>query len=136
MKQLTSILLTVLLLLSSSGVTFAQHFCGEYKMMEEITLGEKHLSCGMVMDESSCGDEQHQDHDCCDNEYVSVTIDEDFSAGSSVLIDFQQEFVFACITTFVLNIWDEDTVTNPFYSNYYPPPLVKDIPVFYESFLI
>ncbi|MGJ8664778.1 MAG: HYC_CC_PP family protein [Patiriisocius sp.] len=131
-----SIFLTVLLLVSNSGVVLAQHFCGEYKMMEEISLGEKHLSCGIVMEQSSCGDEHEEDHDCCENHYVSVSTDTDYSSTSTFTLDFQHDFIVAFVSVFADHSWIAESTTATFYLEYNPPPLVKDIPVLYETFLI
>ena len=49
-QKVASVLLAFLMLLSSSGVTYAQHFCGDHEMMAKFTLGEAHLSCGMAME--------------------------------------------------------------------------------------
>ncbi len=135
MKQYISILLSTLLLLSSSGIAYAKHYCGEFEMLSQITLGEENLSCGMVMEETSCDDEQTEEHSCCDNEYTQVTTDNHF-AKASFDIQFDQNFVAAFVATFVLNIPIADTITKDLYSVYDPPPIIRDIPVLYETFLI
>jgi len=135
MKQLISIFLSVLLLASSTGIAYAQHFCGDYEMLSEITLGEKHLSCGMVMEDTACSDEHSEDHNCCDNEYTSVDTDDNF-AKASFDIQFSKTFVAAFASVFVL-IHTVDYITHrTSYAEYHPPPLIKDVPVFYETFLI
>ena len=134
MKQVISILLSILMLLSSTGIAYAQHFCGDYEMLTEITLGEKSLSCGMVMQDDTCADEDGEDHDCCDNEYTKVSTDDDFSKAS-FNIEFENGFFIAIhnpeLTSIVV-----DTLKETVYTNYYPPPLIKDFPLLYESFLI
>lgn len=135
MKQLVSILLSALMLISSTGLAYAQHFCGDYEMLTEITLGEKHLSCGMAVEDSACGDEHSEDHDCCDNEYTKVTTDNHF-AKASFNIGFDQTFVVAFVATYILDIPLSDVTETDRYSEYNPPPLIKDIPVLFETFLI
>lgn len=135
MKQVISILLSLLLLLSSTGITYAKHFCGDYEMMAEVTLGEKNLSCGMTMDDFACEDEEAEGHSCCDNEYVQVNIDDNF-ANASFDLDIQQSFVAVFVSVFILQeLYDFDDSLNSL-SDYCPPPLYKDIPVLYETFLI
>ncbi len=128
-------LLSALMLLSSSGLAYAQHFCGDYEMLTEITLGEKHLSCGMAMIDSACGDEHAEDHDCCDNEYTKVNTDDQFTKAS-FSIEFQDVFLNAFISTFVFDNFTDEELSETFYKNYYPPPLVEDLPLLYETFLI
>ncbi|MFC7356655.1 hypothetical protein ACFQO1_03070 [Jejudonia soesokkakensis] len=135
MKQFISILLSIFLLASSSGVAYAQHYCGEYKMIEKLTLGEEHLSCGMVLADTSCGDEHAEDHDCCDNEYTQVSTDDNF-AKAHFDINFDSPFVAAFVSVFVLNVSLTEDASVTSYTDYNPPPLIKDIPVLYETFLI
>lgn len=93
MRSFVSILLSFLLLLSSSGLSYAQHFCGEYMMDAKITLGEKHLSCGMVMELPGCEDSSMEKPGCCENEYTQVDLDENF-AKASFDLDLQWQWVF------------------------------------------
>lgn len=126
----------MLLLLSSTGVTYAQHFCGEYEMMAKITLGEEHLSCGMAMEAiNACGDEQEKDHECCDNEYTQIDTDDNFS-GVSFDFQLQPEFITAFVSVFVLQEVEVYTPKHDYYKDYSPPPLGENLLVLYETFLI
>ncbi|MFT4849555.1 MAG: hypothetical protein ACI83B_002099 [Sediminicola sp.] len=138
MSKIISILLSVLLLLSSTGVTYAQHFCGEFEMLSKVTLGEEHLSCGMAMEVPDCDDDDYddaEDRHCCDNEYTSVTTDDNF-AKANFNIDFDKSFAIAFVSVFVLQQLVEYEASIDDYTLYYPPPLYKNIPVLYETFLI
>ncbi len=135
MKSVISIALSLLLLLSSSGLTYAQHFCGDFEMMTKVTLGEEHLSCGMVMEDSSCGDEHTEDHDCCDNEYTNVDTDDHF-AKASFDIQFDTQFLIAFVSVFVLQQTRNFDNNLDFYKDYSPPPLGEDLQVLYDTFLI
>lgn len=134
MKKIISILLTILMLASSSGIAYAQHFCGEYEMLSEITLGEKDLSCGMVMEIPNC-DQEEEEHSCCDNEYTTVDTDDIFNK-SSFELDLDQDFVLAFVSVFVLKSIDNFPSENQFFIDYSPPPLERDLLVLYETFLI
>ena len=135
MSKIISILLSVLLLLSSTGITYAQHYCGEFEMLSKVTLGEEHLSCGMAMETSGCEDSDAEDHHCCDNQYTSVTTDDHF-AKANFNIDFHQSFVIAFISVFALQQMVEYKTSLDDYALYHPPPLNMDIPVLYDTFLI
>lgn len=135
MKQVISILLSALMLISSSGITYAQHFCGEYEMLAKITMGEEHLSCGMKMEMSSCADEEGEDHHCCNNEYTQVDTDDNFSK-TSFKLDFDQNFAVAFVSVFVLQYIDNYPDNSHFFTKYIPPPLDRDIPVWNQVFLI
>lgn len=121
MKQFISIVLSIFLLASSSGIAYAQHFCGDYKMMAKVTLGEEHLSCGMVMPDTACGDEHAEDHDCCDNEYTQVLTDDNF-AKAQFDIAFNTPFVAAFVSVFLLNTTSVEEALVTHYSDYNPPP--------------
>ncbi|MEM7085119.1 MAG: hypothetical protein AAF489_02995 [Bacteroidota bacterium] len=135
MKQVISIVLSLLLLLSSSGLTYAQHFCGEYEMMSKITLGEEHLSCGMEMMSSTCEDSHEDDHNCCDNEYTTIDVDDNF-ATSSFDIQLSPVFVIAFVSVFVVQEPYNYDQNFDYYKDYSPPPLGEDLQVLYDTFLI
>ncbi|PKA82491.1 hypothetical protein ATE92_0621 [Ulvibacter sp. MAR_2010_11] len=136
MRKIISIFLSVLLLASSSGIAYAQHFCGEYEMLSELTLGEKNLSCGMSMDIPDCETKgTSEDHDCCDNHYTQVTTDDTF-AKASFEINFTKTFVAAFVSVFVLEQPAIYTTNLISFAEYHPPPLEQDFQVLYETFLI
>ena len=136
MKQFTSILLTLLLLISNSGITYAQHFCGGHQMIAKVTIGQERLSCGMAAVKDLC-DESHKSdtHSCCNNQFTQVEFDD---TVEQPLIEFQIIPLLKVINKafipdgFEIRKLQKQVV----YTVYRPPPLVKDIPVFLETFLI
>ena len=136
MKQFTSILLTLLLLISNTGITYAQHFCGGHQMIAKVTIGQERLSCGMAAVKDLC-DESHKSdtHSCCNNQFTQVEFDD---TVEQPLIEFQIIPLLKVINKafipdgFEIRKLQKQVV----YSVYRPPPLVKDIPVFLETFLI
>ncbi|WP_203296170.1 HYC_CC_PP family protein [Luteirhabdus pelagi] len=133
-----SIALSLLLLLSSSGISYSQHFCGGMEMMAKLTLGEAHLSCGMdkavdVCDEPSVS--EPDDDSCCNTEYTSVETDDTF-VKASFDVDFDVTFAYAFVSVFVLDIQTNLDAEQPSFSEYNPPPLDRDLPVLYQTFLI
>ena len=65
------------MLASSTGVTYAKHFCGDFEVISTITLGEKNLSCGMEMYAKKCDNEmQEENHHCCKNKYENIDTDD------------------------------------------------------------
>lgn len=134
MQRSLSIILSLLILLSSSGITYAQHFCGEYEMMAQISMGEKHLSCGMAMQAPGCEDE-NEDHDCCSNEYTSIEIDDTF-AKTSFELDLNSNFIIAFSSVFVLQTEVLLESHIDYYKDYSPPPLGANLQVLYQTFLI
>ena len=138
MKKVFSIFLSFLLLVSSSGIGYAQHFCGGHEMVSEITLGEQHLSCGMdVATPEDCNTEtiNATENHCCDNQFTTVDTDDTF-AKVSFNFSFNHNFVAAFTQVFVLEYFEAYQANKHFYADYNPPPLDKDIPVLYQTFLI
>ena len=136
MKGFISILMSFMLLLSSSGLTYAQHYCGEYKVMEKITLGKEHLSCGMKMEVSPCEDGDVEEHGCCENEYTDLDIDDNF-AKASFELQINPNFILAFVPVFVFPFETSYKDFPDFFKDYSPPPLGNvDIQVRYQTFLI
>ena len=136
MKQITSILLTLLLLISNTGITYAQHFCGGHQMMAKVTIGQERLSCGMAPVKDLC-DESHQSdtHSCCNNLYTQVAFDD---TVEQPIVEFQlTPPLKANTTTFSASVYEILTLQKEVvYSIYNPPPLIKNFPVLFDTFLI
>lgn len=138
MKKIISIFLSILMLLSTSGMAYAQHFCSGMEIMSKITLGEKQLSCSMddaVEDSCDYSSNSHEESDCCEDNITKILIDENFAKASSDL-ELDKTFVAAFISVFVLNEVEISSVENSTFSNYFPPPLEQDLTILYETFLI
>ena len=136
MKQIISILLTLLLLISNTGITYAQHFCGGHQMMAKVTIGQERLSCGMALVKDLC-DESHQSdtHSCCNNLYTQVAFDDTVEQPT---VEFQlTPPLKANTTTFSASVYEILTLQKEVvYTLYNPPPLIKDFPVLFDTFLI
>ncbi len=137
MKKTISIVLSLLLVLSSSGMAYAQHFCGGMEMLSKITVGEKHLSCGMKMELPGCADEASLDMEahCCENQFTQIETDDNF-AKAAFNIEFQKTWAAAFVQIFVFQQFEYNSSKPNLYKDYNPPPLDKDILVLYQVFLI
>jgi len=129
-KAIVSILLSSLILLSSSGIAYAKHYCGKFEMLSKITLGEEHLSCGMTMPASACGDEKHQDHHCCSNTYLKVTTDSHFNKVT-FQFNFQGQWIFIPAEVHEFRPLEATPQETTIFSYYRPPPLIRDYSVLY-----
>jgi hypothetical protein len=135
-KQIISILLTLLLLISNTGITYAQHFCGGHQMMAKVTIGQERLSCGMALVKDLC-DESHQSdtHSCCNNLYTQVAFDDTVEQPT---VEFQLTPVFDVDKNAIISSVSEILTLQEevVYTIYNPPPLIKDFPVLFDTFLI
>ena len=136
MKQIISILLTLLLLISNTGITYAQHFCGGHQMMAKVTIGQERLSCGMALVKDLC-DESHQSdtHSCCNNLYTQVAFDDTVEQPT---VEFQLTPVFDVDKNAIISSVSEILTLQKevVYTIYNPPPLIKDFPILFDTFLI
>ncbi|MCZ4318121.1 hypothetical protein O4H26_03870 [Aequorivita viscosa] len=139
MKKSISIFLSILMLASSSGIAYAQHFCSGMEMMAEITLGEKHLSCSMAEDatDSDCNDKTvtPEAHDCCKNHITKIQTDENF-AKASFDLKLNKTFVATFVSVFILQEVEITFTEKTFFADYNPPPLEQDLNILYDTFLI
>ena len=125
------------MLTSSSGIAYAQHFCSGMEMISEITLGEKHLSCGMEeSSDSSCDDTiAIVSGHCCQNHFTKIHTDDNF-AKASFDISFHQIFIATFVSVFVLQEVEIASIQKTFFADYSPPPLERDLNILYDTFLI
>jgi hypothetical protein len=105
-------------------------------MMAKVTIGQERLSCGMALVKDLC-DESHQSdtHSCCNNLYTQVAFD-DTVEQPTVEFQFTPPFK-ANTTTFSASACEILTLQKEVvYTIYNPPPLIKDFPVLFDTFLI
>ena len=137
MQKVVSIFLSILMLASSSGIVYAQHFCSGMEVISEITMGEKHLSCGMEdLESTSCDQKDSISKDnCCENHITQIQTDDNF-AKASFEISFNKTFIASFVSAFVLNEVEITSTKKTFFADYNPPPLEQDLNILYDTFLI
>ena len=134
MKKIISIALSCLLLISSTGLTYATHFCGGHAVESKIMVGEKDLGCQMAVAEttSDC-DVISRPTACCENDYASIDLEDNFNIQLVDNLHFevfvQSTFEFTSARSLVIG-----NIRN--YHDYVPPPLIDDYQVHYSTFLI
>jgi len=135
-KQIISILLTLLLLTSNTGITYAQHFCGGHQVMAKVTIGQERLSCGMAVVKDLCDESsQSNTHSCCNNLYTQVAFDD---TVEQPVVEFQLTPVFEVDNNAIISSVSEILTFQQevVYTIYNPPPLIKDFPILFDTFLI
>lgn len=122
-----------MLLLSSTGFTYGQHFCGGKVVADAFMLGQQQLHCGGLLPTTLSKAEKPSS--CCENVYHQLVTDD--KLASNVLgIALNKHFMAAFVSVFVLHEPLAETSKTITFSEYLPPPLLKDIPVLYQNFLI
>ena len=135
MQKIISIVLTILILASSSGVTYAKHFCGDFEVVSTLTMGKKNLSCGMAMEADDCDKNEEDPIDCCKNTYKNINTDDNF-VNSSYDLQISNNFIAGFISSFVLQYVSFSDKEIHLFNGYDPPPIYEDIQVLHEVFII
>lgn len=149
MKKTISIFLALLILTSSSNLTFAIHHCQSGLSEFALLFGGMEMDCGMMEEDvNECtshthSEEEPQDEDdCCDDTTVQITIEDDFNSS---ITEFkfnskaQNNFLVAFTATFVapyLSIFSLGVNPKHKYKYYSPPLLEQDKQVLLQTFLI
>lgn len=142
MKKVLSILLSFILLASQVYLTTGTHFCDGEAVETKIILGETHLGCGMEDMEVPCDKSDKTNKNgagydktpCCENKYQTVQKTDDF-VKDAVQVDLNVDFAVAFIYS-GLNLDLFRKSSQQFNTEYISPPLEKDIPVLFQTFLI
>jgi hypothetical protein len=135
MQKVISILLTILILASSSGITYAKHFCGDFEVLSTLTMGKKDLSCGMAMEADDCDNNEEEPIDCCKNTYKNIDTDDNF-VNSSFDLQINNNFIASFVSVFVLQDVNFSDKEIHLFNGYYPPPIYEDIQVLHQVFII
>jgi len=137
-KHIFSGLLAFVILLTSTGFTVSTHSCMGEVVKTSVSFVDTDVSCGMKNDVSinqiECDTENKLKSNCCHNEFHIVQM-EDESTLKSSLKTFDYRFAAAFITLYINQFQLESTRTDIFQDRS-PPPLIRDISLAVQSFLI
>jgi hypothetical protein len=137
-KQIISIFLSSLILVSSMGITFSTHFCMGRAVQNELSFGMDTLSCGMIDEATSCSSDsagqQLMAPSCCDNEFLSIQIQDDYQKISNE-ISFETQFLYAFTYTFLFDYQNNRELSLAL-ADHSPPLLEQDYLSLYQSFLL
>ena len=137
MRKLLAILLSLIVLFSSTGITLATHLCGGNAVDLQVLYGIADVGCGMEdQTPDPCPDNQ-QTFDlnvksCCDDLMATIDIDE---YNLQLLKAVNIPFIVALAAT-SLNPYTFQSEKQTGYLNYSPPLLEQDIPVLHQVFLL
>ena len=86
MKKILSILFALLIFLSGMHFSLAIHLCEGKLFGSKFSFSGNHVSCGMESKSENSGKGYHLSSECCDDQLISFTVEQDF-APSSVWIN-------------------------------------------------
>ena len=104
----------------------------------ELMIGIHELSCGMMDMDASCestdNDFTYMAPNCCDNEFISIEIEDDYQIVTEN-ISIETQFLFAFTYTFLFD-YQNDSEPTLAHADHSPPPLEQDYQSLYQSFLL
>ena len=126
--------MALLVLFSTFSFSVEQHYCGD--ILVDYSFFGKAESCGMEMQQFN---ESHDDNldkkGCCEDQTLAITGQDDLKISFEKLSTEQQLFVVSFIYSYI-NLYEGlDTKIVPF-KDYSPPPLIRDVQVLDQIFLI
>ena len=125
--------MTLLLLASTTSWTVGKHYCMDRLM--DVSFFADADDCGMGMAFSEGISETEEKNSCCDDEIVIVEGQDDLKLSFDQLTFDQQLFVASFVPSNI-NLFEglEENVA-PF-RDYSPPPLIRDVQILDQTFLI
>jgi hypothetical protein len=123
-KAALSILLSVLVLIATSGVAITKHYCGN-RVASVSVLGDGGCTCGS-MDENS---------NCCHSERAFFQVDDDFSVAPVQSLSIASNSLIALVACQIQFELDGESVSFSFL-HYKPPIPDRDVLVLIQYFLI
>jgi hypothetical protein len=125
-RLLLHILLSILLLGSTTGITIKKHYC----------LGELQYASLNVWALPCCGEKSEMRSGCCRDEYSFQQLEDDFQSNAFVsLIIPELQLAFPPLFN-DKELGLESDASQPHYCNYKPPLIYEDVLILIQNFLI
>jgi len=139
--KILSISLIPILLFSTTSFSMFKHKCGGQVFSISITNNDEACGMNMYAIEESCELISVKDFidsersNCCKNEVVFISGSQTNFYSEVQLTNLQLKVISTYVLAY-MNLFQNEITTAKNYNYYIPPITVKDIPVFYQVFLI
>ena len=133
LRNIISIFLAVIVLLSTMSFTINKHFCGDHLVSTSVFLKAK--TCGMDNPQTSNKECSVIKKDCCKEHTQLIEGQDDLKLDLTDLDKQQQLFLCSFVLTY-LDLFEGLEKNIVPYEHYNPPMVVKDIQLLDETFLI
>ena len=132
--KIVSFCMALLVFVSTMSFTIESHYCGD--VLVDTSVFGKVESCGMeVRQKTSSTECDITKKDCCSDEQLVVDGQDNLKISFDKLDKEQQILVATFIYSYV-NLFTELQTENISFRDYSPPPLVRDVQVLDQTFLI
>ena len=136
LHRLGAVCMALLLLFSTLSFSMGMHYCGGH--LVDLRFFDKADSCGMMpVAETPSGDCTVMDagEDCCTDLQILVEGQDDFKVSFDQLTVGQQLFITSFAYAYI-SLFEATENRSPKDWGYAPPPLIRDVQVLYQTFLI
>lgn len=132
--KIVSFCMALLVFVSTMSFTIESHYCGD--VLVDTSVFGKVESCGMEVQQKTSSTEcDISKKDCCSDEQLVVDGQDNLKISFDKLDKEQQILVATFIYSYV-NLFTELQTENISFRDYSPPPLVRDVQVLDQTFLI
>ncbi len=131
--KIESFIIALIVLFSTFSFTVEQHYCGD--VLVDFSLFGEAESCGMEKEGFNSHDLTLVEKNCCSDEILSVDGQDNLKISFEQLNPEQQLFIVSFVYSYINPYQGTDIHIVPF-KNYSPPPLIRDILTFDQTFLI
>jgi hypothetical protein len=136
LRKIASISMALIVLFSTMSFSVDMHYCGDH--LVDFSLSEKVDTCMMKAELSKSSSEcavMDMEMDCCSDVEIVIEGRDDLKISFDQLTFDQQLFVASFVYTYInlFERFDENII--PF-KDYSPPPLIRDIQILDQTFLI
>jgi len=121
-----------LVLFSTFSFTINEHICGGEKV--SFAIGMEAKTCGMEVTNTTSDHTTVQQTPCCSDVSTLIQGQDELPSQDTFTVT-TQTFITAFVHSYIFILTEEDTEKAVF-KPYKPPPLVKDIQLLDETFLI
>tara|TARA_Y100000815_G_scaffold717_1_gene633 strand:- start:6 stop:386 length:381 start_codon:yes stop_codon:yes gene_type:complete len=126
--------MALLVLFSTLSFTVESHFCGD--ILVDTSLFGKVETCGMDLQKTSTStDCDITKKNCCSDEQLLVQGQDTLKTSFDKLDKEQQIFVVALVQSYIY-LFESNEANITSFKDYSPPPLIRDVQVLDQTFLI
>ncbi|THD66500.1 hypothetical protein E7Z59_11910 [Robertkochia marina] len=133
-QKISSFIMALVVMFSTMSFSINKHYCMDH--LVDVSVIFPADSCGMdMMATPSTEGEQFDATPCCSEEHIAIEGQDEINTADSLSVEISKTFVTAFAYTFNA-LYVEEFTERPEYEDYSPPLITKDLPVFYETYLI
>ncbi|WP_297794159.1 hypothetical protein [uncultured Eudoraea sp.] len=136
LRQIASFCMALMVLFSTLSFTVDMHYCGD--LLVDYSFFEAAEGCAMEANQSQMDHDNsfmEMSMDCCTDLEIVMEGQDDLKISIDQLTFEQQIFVTAFFYSYINLFKGVDKDTNSF-NEYSPPPLIRDIQILDQTFLI